>query len=611
MDKDNLAPSNKIFKPMILKRYTTFLSSLLVLSILSGCALQKMVKMAKDQELTVNPSPLEVHGDSVQFEVSALLPVKMLKKNKIYSVKPHYQYGDEKLELEVVEFNSNDFPDAKTQQPKISHTFSFEYQPSIGNGDLMIVGTASNLAKTKSKSTDALPVAQGIITTSRLVKEISEPVFAEHGYVNKEELIPVNVNFFFDQGSAKLRTNEVKTSGKELDAFIAKKNVTRTVTIIGQHSPEGTERVNSKLAEERAKVIEDFYKKAMKRYDYKGQADSIKFVTKGVVLDWEPLRKLFDATDILSSSDEAQVLSIVRGAGSFEEKEKELQKLPFYKTLLNEVYPKLRVAKTEILMVKPKKSDAEIALLAKGIIAGNVSADTLNAEELAYSATLTESSEEKEKIYEALIKKNDSWIAYNNVGVLYLLRAGKEPDANKKNALVSKALTQFEIAAKKQQTAIAVTNQAAAYTMKAMRAEAKLAIEKALTLNPDAETRKKLYAMQGALQIRDGKYNDAVQSLSKASESSVVLYDLALANVLKGDLNAAANGFEAAINTDPKVALSYYAAAVTAARQKNEGKTVNMLKKAVELEKSLADKALKDLEFRNYWNSDSFKSALK
>ena len=47
----------------------------------SGCALNQMVKMAKDQDLKVTPNPLELHGNTVDVEVSATLPVKMLKKN--------------------------------------------------------------------------------------------------------------------------------------------------------------------------------------------------------------------------------------------------------------------------------------------------------------------------------------------------------------------------------------------------------------------------------------------------------------------------------------------------------------------------------------------------
>ena len=49
----------------------------------------------------------------------------------------------------------------------------------------------------------------------------------------------------------------------DMENFIASKNKTRTVEIIGSHSPEGLESVNSELSEDRAKVIKDFYFKKM------------------------------------------------------------------------------------------------------------------------------------------------------------------------------------------------------------------------------------------------------------------------------------------------------------------------------------------------------------
>ena len=35
----------------------------------TGCTLPQMVKMAKEQQLTVNPNPLEVHKDTVVFDM--------------------------------------------------------------------------------------------------------------------------------------------------------------------------------------------------------------------------------------------------------------------------------------------------------------------------------------------------------------------------------------------------------------------------------------------------------------------------------------------------------------------------------------------------------------
>ncbi len=66
----------------------------------SGCnSLKKMVKMAQEQQLTVEPSPLELQGDSVSFNMSAKLPVKMLKKGKVYTVNTFYQYGDQRKDV--------------------------------------------------------------------------------------------------------------------------------------------------------------------------------------------------------------------------------------------------------------------------------------------------------------------------------------------------------------------------------------------------------------------------------------------------------------------------------------------------------------------------------
>ncbi len=50
-----------------------------------------------------------------------------------------------------------------------------------------------------------------------------------------------------------------------------------------------------------------------------------------------------------------EYLNIVNGGGDFESQEKSLKKLPTYKKVFKDVYPKLRTAKTEILVVKEKK----------------------------------------------------------------------------------------------------------------------------------------------------------------------------------------------------------------------------------------------------------------
>lgn len=580
----------------------------------TGCSTSQMIKMAEEQELKVNPSPLELHGDSVAFDVTATLPVNMLKKNRLYTIKTYYTYGDPTQELEQLEFNDTEFPNQKVEQPQQSRHFSFAYDDKMKSGELKIKGLVSNLEKTKFKETPEWSIAKGIITTSRLVKPTFSVSYAEHGYNNQEELIPTSVEFFFDKGSSKLNNSEVKgNEGQKLNAFIAAKNVTRTVTIFGGHSPEGLESINSELSEERATVIKNFYFKQMKAFDYKNLADSIKFETKAVFQDWAPFKAALNSADVSLTADEkAEVLAIVDGGvGSYLEKEKEIAKLSSYKTLTNEVYPKLRISKTQILSVKPKKTDAEISVLAKSIVAGNASADTLNMDELLYAATLTPLLNEKEGIYLAATKKATSWIAHNNLGAVYLDQALKANEAESA-ALYEKAAAQFKLAATIKETAITLNNRGIVELLSNDKEAASATFAKALESNPDADTKKGIEAGLGATEIMKGNYPAAIDKLVNAGDAiDNTMFNLGLAQLLNKDFTNAEKSFESAVYINKEDALAYYCSAITAARQANVENIAIQLKEAINLDAKLADKALNDLEFVDYWQNQVFIDALK
>lgn len=584
--------------------YALFLVGIMTIS---GCALSQMAKMAQQQQLTVTPSPLEVHADTVNFEMSAALPVKMLKKGKVYTVNTFYEFGDREVQSESIEFKEENFPNAKDQQPRISQNFSFPYEDAMQTGKLKVQGVASDPRNQKSKSTDRLDVAEGIITTSRLVQNGFYASIAPHGYNDQEELIPTNVEFFFSQGSPALRYSEKKSDrGQFFDAFVAEKNATRTVTVTGTHSPEGAERINSRLSQQRGEAIEKFYRQEMKKYDYQGAADSINFIIKPVVESWDEFKAALQEYDGVSSDDKSETLNIVNGAGSFEDKEDALHKLSSYRKIFRDVYPGLRTAKTEILTVKEKKSNAEIAVLAKSITNGGVSADTLSDEELSFAATLTPTLSEKESIYTAATKKSDSWSSHNNLGAVYLQLADGGADGN-----VEKAITQFEIANKKQESAQGYINLGTAYLMQGNAMKAYDALSKAESLNPGNNDRKGLNGLKGAIEIKMGKYADAVSSLSNADESTVNLFNKGLAQLLNGDNRNAVTTLEQATASDNKMGLAYYVAAIANARLDNESGVVSNLTSAVSADASLKEKALTDLEFRNVASSDAFRNAIK
>ncbi|MFZ2907006.1 MAG: hypothetical protein WAZ98_12440 [Cyclobacteriaceae bacterium] len=574
---------------------------------LAGCTLPQMVKMSKEQNLTVSPNPLELHKDTVSFDMSANLPVKMLKKGTVYTVNSFYKYGEQEKALDPISFKAEDYPNAATEQPAVTKNFAFAYEPAMKTGVVEVEGVASK--GSKSKVTPRMQVATGIITTSKLVKPVYFASYADHGYNNQEEIVPIVIpDFIFEQGRSVLRPSETKSDkGKQLDAFIASKNVTKTVTITGTHSPEGAERINSKLSPDRAAAIEKYYRQQMKKYDYKGKADSIQFILKPVIQDWTEFKNALASYEGITSEEKAEYMNIINAGGTFESQEKQMKKLSTYKKVFKEVYPKLRTAKTEILTIKDKKTDAEIAVLAKQVTQGSVSADTLSFEELMYAATLTPSLDEKAAIYEAATKKGTNWNAHNNLGAVYIAQAIENP-ANAA-ALADKAQAQLDLAARINATPEVNANLASVSMLKGNAYAAYDYANKASGLRGDNAAG--LNGVKGSAAIVMAKYGEAVSAESSAANTADNLYNKGLAQVLNKDYQNALTSFGEATKLNSNHAPAFYGAAIASARLGNADGVVSNLTSAVKIDPSLKDAALTDLEFAKFVTTEAFRNALK
>ena len=571
------------------------------LTIFSACSpLSNMVKLAENQQVDVVPNPLEVHGGQVEFEMSVVLPAKMLPQETAYTLTTFYKSGDSDQEVGKLEFKASDYPNNATTPARLSDSYAFAYDPARSQGVVEVMGTAIDKNGNTKSPEQRMQIATGIITTSTLVEDVYYAAYAFHGYNDQEELIPTNVDFYFDQGRSLLKRSETRSEkGKEFAAFIADKNVTRTVTITGTHSPEGQETINSDLSNDRAAAIEKYYRSQMRKYDYKEMADSVKFILKPVIQDWTDFKNALSGYDGVTDAQKSDVLKVVNGAGTFEDKEKALQKLDSYKAIFKDIYPGLRTAKTEVLTVKEKKTNAEIAILSKSVADGSVSADTLSTEELMFSGTLTPSLTEKEAIYKAATKKDGSWQAHNNLGAVYLEMA-KEASGEDRNSKVEMALTQFEIAAKKNKSSEVTINMASAYAMQGNTDQAYDAAVEAAGKNPSGDNAAGLNGVKGSLEIKKAMYDDAISSMGVTNESAQVLFNRGLALLLNKDFENAATAFGNASEKDSDFAMAYYGSAIAAARLGNDMDILKNLKSAIDADPNLKEKALNDLEFRKY-----------
>ena len=592
-----------------MKNIRLVFTGLIAVALLSGCSLSKMIKVAKDSNLTVTPNPLEVHGGKVDHNVSATLPPKILPSGKVYTMFTEYKYGDQVVKVGSVSLRAEDYPNSKTSSTPISEDFSFDYVEGMNPGRLVMYGEARDPKNGKVKYTDTLEIATGLIITSMLVEDVAYSSFAEHGYVEREELIPTKVDFFFDQGRSNINMNlnidgtKNKDKDKELAAFIAEKNVTRTVTITGTHSPEGSETINTNLASDRAKAIENIYRKQMRKYDYKGMADSIEFIQKPVVQDWSSLKGALASFDGASSDAKSAMNRIINGEGSFEDKSKELAKVDGYEKIFDEVFPSLRSAQTEILTVKEKRTPAQIAVLAKQIVAAEASADILSMEELLFAGSLTPSLEEKEGIYTAATKKGESWVAHNNLAATYLEMA-MGGDASK----AEDALTQLEIASNLKGSASHVSaNKGAAYMLQGEYDQAYGALSDAS--NNDNMVNAKVNSMKGSIETRNGDYEDAKASFGASQDDGKSNINKGLAYLLTDGYAQANNAFDAAKADESAAAKAHYLSAVTAAREGDAAAVGSRLAEAIKANPDLKQVALADLEFSKY--ADQVQAAIR
>ena len=69
----------------------------------------------------------------MKFNTEANLPIEMFKKGTTYTVKTYYESGDQKVELEDVSIDSDEYV-GKTEGAKIDQNYSFAYTDEIKDG---------------------------------------------------------------------------------------------------------------------------------------------------------------------------------------------------------------------------------------------------------------------------------------------------------------------------------------------------------------------------------------------------------------------------------------------------------------------------------------------
>ncbi|HEY4651340.1 MAG TPA: tetratricopeptide repeat protein [Pontibacter sp.] len=576
--------------------------SLLVLLFASGCTLQKLVRVAKKQEITVQPNPLVANGQQVVFEVKAAMPPNIVKDGYRYKLDLYYEYGEQQREqVGAISFEFGEFL-YENGWPTITRQFSFPYTPKKNKGTLYVQGMAIKKDTDDVKYSKPQAIATGLNTTPLLIVRNNEILFIPDSYATEANQ-PAQLTFYFEEDNAKLRSH-LGSNLNVLDQYIADNVATQEVTITASQSPDEA----AGMAQKRLAALENYYRSKLDILNYTNKKVTIK--TLPVKSTWEQLAEKIKAS-ALPKAQVQEVITIVRSNKPDQEKEKALQQTAAYEYLQLYVYPGLRYGGVTINYNRNQKADYELYLLARKIAEEKAPADVLTEQELQHAATLTPLLAEKKQIYEAAVKTTNKWPAYHNLGKVYVEMARKEYRTKAKQALLAKAIHNLTYAGFRNPTAPVYYSLASAYHVRGDKLEALQYYDYAIKLGGDAAELKRIFADKAALEIEIGQFDDAIESLKYAGYSYQTQMNLGLSYLLKENYEGAQEFYNKALELQPNDALANYSLAIVAARTKNQPMLTTHLRHAIKSDNSYTLKAIEDREFDAYRAEQAYKDAFR
>lgn len=568
-------------KTTSLKVYTLFTVIGLVLASCGG--LGKMEKHIEELNAKAEPEPLIVRGDSVEVTITGKFPEKYFHKKVAVEATPVLTYEGGESAFEMKGYQGEDAAANYEVIPyetgkSFSYTDKVAYDPAMENAatlELRLSGTKGS----QSASFDPLPVGTGVITTPYLMMSDDKPIMASDNFqrilsFTQEAIVNYNYNSS-NVASAELRDQDIK----DAKALIALAASADSVVITGTNveayaSPEGEISLNEDLAQERAASANAIFMSEMKKQKISPENAEAFFVNTPKGEDWEGFKELMQASEIEDKNLILRVLEMYTDKTKREQEIKNIAKT--YKEIEKEILPSLRRSVVSINYNIEGYTDEELMVLSKS------NPDILTVEELLYAATLTDNTDEQLAIYMAAERNfPGDYRAINNIGGIYFMQ-------NKMNDAKAK----FQKALEVERNPVTLNNLGIIARLEGDRQQALDHFAEAMSAGNEVKYNK------GLVQIQNGDYAGAISNMGGMNT-----FNLALAKVLNGDSNGAKTTLE---NSGDDSAMAHYLHAIIAARLNNSTDVLSHLGKAIEKDGSLKEKAMNDLEFRNFKDSFNF-----
>lgn len=542
------------------------------LVLLTGC--NSKMNQFKADYFSTNPNPLEVVGNNVPATVTGNIPAKFFKKNATVTITPVLVYGDQQKAAGSVAYQGEK---VRGNNPVVNFDnggtltipVNYAYTPEMQKSELYL--TFNVQQGSKEYVLPQVKVADGIIATAALADAatVTPATAADKFQRIINEKYTADIRFLINQ--ANLRKSELESQGVVdlhstlREAAAAPNREIEEINISSYASPEGAYDFNQRLAENREKNTTSYLQDQLKKDKITEFGELTKQFTAE---DWEGFQKLVAASNI---QDKDLILSVLSNVKDPEVREQEIRNLAnVFETLADEILPQLRRSHITASVNVIGKSDEELAKLAQ------TNPSSLTVDELLYAATLTDDNNRKAQIYEQVTRlyPND-YRGFNNLGKAQYINKDYASAIANLNKAARLAPNSTEVA----------MNQGLISLINKDYAAANRNFGNAAGLEGLGDALGVYYLSQGD--------NAAAVKAFGASKTN----NAALAQILTKNYAAAKNTLAAIANPD---ATTYYLNAILGARTNNASMVTSNLAKAIQLDNSLANMALNDLEFANF-----------
>ena len=553
---------------------------MLVVLTMSGCS--KLGQLSKEN-FAVTPEPLEATDGKVLAVVGGRFPTNYMKKKAVITITPELRYEGGKAvgasqTFQGEKVQGNDAVVSYKYGGNFTLRSTFDYVPEMAQSELWLTFDAKN--GKKAVQLNDVMIGTGTLATSTLLQRTALDANSATGHDAYQYAIQQsqNAEIKYLISQSLVRTSELKSVSvqdfvKTLRDIKADQKgfALEGIEVSAYASPDGKLDFNTRLAEAREKSAGAYVNSELKNIALDADVTG-----KYTAEDWDGFQEIVSKSNI---QDKEIILRVLSMYPDPEEREQQIHNLSAaYTELAAEVLPALRRARLRVNYSLIGRSDDEIKQQFTD------DASKLSVEELLYGATLVEDKTQQENFLKyAAEKYPDDYRAYNNLAQL--------------------ALQNGDLEAAKSYLAKAGNDAQEVKSNQALVALAEGNTEQAEVLLGQATNVENYNEVLGNICIARGQYTKAAELLNGTNTNSS-----ALAQLLSNDYLGAEKTLGTVKNAN---ATTSYLKALVAARHGQTNDVVSHLSDAISKDSSLKERAAKDLEFVNFYNSTAFQNLVK